>query len=271
MVISIAELTEKHYSQRISGEVTQICHPLNALGIIHFMYSRFFKNGSAFCLTNHWDSYYNHCKKKYIISPPISKNIINKKFFYIPTLNLDTKFSAAAYDWQSSFSIGHPIYFIEYERDYFDLIIYGAKSNNPNIINVYLSNIEILEQFKIYFKDNAKKLIEQSNKNRIWLPGAMSANMTASKQIQEHENFKNKILKQLEIKRYIPLGADKKILLSNRELDTMKQLSLGCTLKEAAKNMNISPRTVETHLNHIRQKLGVFRKSDIIKLLSDFF
>lgn len=42
--------------------------------------------------------------------------------------------------------------------------------------------------------------------------------------------------------------------LSKREAECLYQLRLGKTAKESAKALNISPRTVETHLENIKQK-----------------
>jgi len=268
MTISVTNLSEHHYSRKVVGDVSAICAPLKELGITHFMHGRFFKTGSTFCLTNHWESYFNHCKKEYIISPPISKKVVSKKFFYIPTFSRDSHFNAAAYDWQNLFNIGQPIYFIENEADHSDLFVFGTTPDNVDIINFYLGNIEILERFKLYFKSEAKKLIEKSNQNRVWLPGAMSANILAAKNIQEREIFKKNILKQLEIKHYIIPGMNNQSL-TRRELDTIRQFTNGCTTKEAAKNLDLSPRTVESYLSNIKHKLGLTKKSDIIRLLSD--
>lgn len=269
MIISLSELSEKHYSKKVESDVSAICAPLKELGITHFMHGRFFKSGSTFCLTNHWSSYYNHCKKEYVISPPVSKKVGGKKFFYIPAFQQDGKFNVQMYDWQNSFNIGQPIYFIEHETDYFDLFVFGSTPDNLDIINFYIGNIDILEKFKLYFKSKAKKLIEKSTQNRVWLPGVMSANMLAAKDNHERELFKNNILRQLEIKQYILPGIKQDISLSRRELDTIRQLTNGCTVKEAARNLDLSPRTVESYLNNIKYKLCLTKKSEIIQLLSE--
>lgn len=50
-------------------------------------------------------------------------------------------------------------------------------------------------------------------------------------------------------------------ILSKREIETLKSLSQGLTVKEVASNMNISPLTVSGYLKTIYQKLNVNNKT----------
>lgn len=57
---------------------------------------------------------------------------------------------------------------------------------------------------------------------------------------------------------------------TNREIDCIKALMLGKTANDTAKDLGISSRTVETHIDNIRKKLGVRYKSEIVsKMVSD--
>jgi DNA-binding NarL/FixJ family response regulator len=53
--------------------------------------------------------------------------------------------------------------------------------------------------------------------------------------------------------------------LSNRELDVLKLFAEGLSYKEIGERLFISPRTVETHKNHIMEKLGLANLADLIK------
>ncbi len=53
--------------------------------------------------------------------------------------------------------------------------------------------------------------------------------------------------------------------LTDREMDCLFYLLRGCTGKQIAKQLNLSPRTVETHINNIKLRLGCENKSDIIE------
>ena len=54
-------------------------------------------------------------------------------------------------------------------------------------------------------------------------------------------------------------------LLSERENSVLKLIAMGMTYKQIGLNLNISPRTVETHKNNILTKLNVRTKAEMIK------
>ena len=49
-----------------------------------------------------------------------------------------------------------------------------------------------------------------------------------------------------------------------RQKECVSHMVRGRTYKEIAKILNISPRTVETHIEHIKDKLGCYSRADII-------
>jgi len=54
--------------------------------------------------------------------------------------------------------------------------------------------------------------------------------------------------------------------LSPRQMECFRLIGQGSTLKEAANVLGLSQRTVEAHVNHLKQKTGALFKSDLIKL-----
>lgn len=57
--------------------------------------------------------------------------------------------------------------------------------------------------------------------------------------------------------------------LTRREREIAELARLGYTASEAARSLGISPRTVEKHLERVKAKLGVTRKSELVRLLAD--
>jgi len=60
-------------------------------------------------------------------------------------------------------------------------------------------------------------------------------------------------------------GAIPSIPLTQRELDVIKLLAQGKSNKEAASNLNVSARTVESHRNHIMRKMNFASFSDMVR------
>lgn len=59
--------------------------------------------------------------------------------------------------------------------------------------------------------------------------------------------------------------------LSKRELECLHHFCRGKTYKQAAREMSISPRTVETYLENIRHKTACNNKLEVVSRFSKFF
>lgn len=57
--------------------------------------------------------------------------------------------------------------------------------------------------------------------------------------------------------------------LSRREREVLELLSAGCSNKEIARNLEISPRTVEIHRGNMMAKLGAGHPADAVRLWMD--
>ncbi len=55
--------------------------------------------------------------------------------------------------------------------------------------------------------------------------------------------------------------------ITSKELECIEHLLFGQTAAQTAKTLGISPRTAETHLENIKNKLGCFKKSELIATL----
>jgi DNA-binding CsgD family transcriptional regulator len=64
-----------------------------------------------------------------------------------------------------------------------------------------------------------------------------------------------------------PLSSEPSIDFTPRELDCIVLLMQGYTFKMIASKLGISPRTVETYIENIKQKTGCFSKGELIKFL----
>jgi DNA-binding NarL/FixJ family response regulator len=58
-------------------------------------------------------------------------------------------------------------------------------------------------------------------------------------------------------------------LLSKREQEVLRLVAQGHTDKEVALTLHVSPRTVQTHLAHIREKTGMRRRAELARWAAD--
>ena len=52
--------------------------------------------------------------------------------------------------------------------------------------------------------------------------------------------------------------------ISARELEVLQEIAAGCSNKEIAARLNVSPNTVKTHVARLFEKLGAKRRTDAI-------
>ncbi|NKA57496.1 LuxR family transcriptional regulator [Ralstonia solanacearum] len=116
-------------------------------------------------------------------------------------------------------------------------------------LNFYLNNFDRLENFSSYFLQAAAGLIEQADQYRIHRavnPPPVATSIEAL------------------VQRPFP---GEKTMFTPREDDVARLLVTGATAKEIGNTLGISHRTVESHLEHMKQKLGCTKKSMLVKEL----
>lgn len=265
-------LPENCHILRMAKDVVQICEPLSQLyNITNFYYARIYDDGSFYGFITNIEYVKYHCQKQYLISPPIPEKIIQDKFFFIGTPEATKQYNQVYYEACSLFNIDYPIHMIERYDNYYDIFTYSSTPNNPNILSFYINNINILENFKFYFKEKAAALIKKANKNRIILPLNMRPTFGGLKKIPSMSKSSNKVFdEQLKIKHYKFIHDGKEISFTKKQLEALKLFVHGNTIKETAKILMLSPRTVEHYLDNIRNKIGIKKKAEILKLCSKY-
>lgn len=147
------------------------------------------------------------------------------------------------------FNIDHGITFVEPQQDGCEFFFIGTNVDKPQIMNKYLSHIDLLERFLDYFREKAKPLIDRAMKEKIIIPNKFE------------KAPQNLICKDLDRAGFINLLNPQHF--SVREMDCIRLLTRGYTHKMIAKELGISPRTVETYLEHIKDKTDTHTKGEV--------
>ena len=66
-----------------------------------------------------------------------------------------------------------------------------------------------------------------------------------------------------------PMFLREKFKVTEREYECLTLWASGYTLKTIACRLNISPRTVETHINKVKRKTGSYYKDKLIELFHE--
>lgn len=146
-------------------------------------------------------------------------------------------------------------------ESYFRYCIFAVATSNQSVFNFYINYFSQLKLFIRYFENNCQEMfLAEDFNNRIVLP---------------NYNFINK---KRELGHYSLQGAGfdflsdvsvvesfRHDLLTNREKDCLSLIARGYTMKNAAKKLNISHRTVEQHLRNLKEKLQLNTKNQLVE------
>ncbi len=115
------------------------------------------------------------------------------------------------------------------------------------------------EAFKAKFEDN---VIAYSERNLAIFEEGYNFYLPPKNLENEYKNIHN-FLRALGISK---ASVNKEFsTLSPKELQCLDLIGAGFTIKEIAQKLLLSPRTIETHLNHIKTKTGICYKSELVK------
>ena len=70
--------------------------------------------------------------------------------------------------------------------------------------------------------------------------------------------------------RYVITYSGARVLLSKREVECLHYLIKGKAAKEIARELEISPRTVELHISHIKEKIKCSTSLELITQIRGF-
>lgn len=257
MGIHMSKQLDQHYFLTSSAEVDAIIQPLkDHLGITSFVYQKNFLDGSEIRLSNQpqWVKYYYEKQLyKYSIFEHAPNQYQKSRLLWASLPQHQTVLSKA-----KKFNIDHGITFVEPQADGCEFFFIGTTPQNPEVMSHYLNQLDVLEKFLIYFKEKTAPLIDKAKQNKILLIDKINNNAPVFDETPKFD--RDAFLSRLNLKENPNFSA--------REWDCVKLLIQGYTFKMIARTLNISARTVETHVEHIKQKSNCHTKSELIYFLS---
>jgi DNA-binding CsgD family transcriptional regulator len=257
-------LKNSHVFLTSSPEVDSIVNPLKAsFGISSFVYQHNDNDGSEIRLSNQpdWQKHFydqgfyrisgfekhpDHYQSGFVVWSHLSH--------HQPILN------AARH-----FNIDHGMTLIQKNAAGCEFFFIGTTPDKPYVTNLLINNIPLLIRFTAYFKEQAASLIKQAEKERLVIPDKF-VNVTS------HElgiPYKSTPAHPYNLLKMPDLYSKKIPALSQREIACAKLLLQGKSARLIGEQLFISPRTVETHLQHIKEKLHCRTKAELISRLLD--
>ncbi len=237
-----------------SEDVRSLCNEkLQSLGLTYFLYVIDYKDGRRFWLTNNgeWSEYY-FLNEYYKIShfESTNKHYITGHYLWSTLSGQEVYQNARNY-----FNIDHGVTLVNKLKDAYEFAHFGTTKNNSNILHLYLNHIDLLNQFILWFRDKGAALIQMAKDNMITLP-TVETKQTKDDILNSSKDINIKMLmSELTPNKHCLSSAYNNAIITNREADCIKWLKQGKTANEIGELLNISKRTVDTHLENIKRKL----------------
>lgn len=262
------DLIEQHFFLTSAQDIDQICAPLKKhFGITSFVYQKNYTRGGEIRLSNQPKWLKHFYDAEYYKNSLFETHPDHYQSGFVLWSDLqghDTILKAA-----HAFDIAHGITLTVKVNDGVEFYFFGTTPDNQRIAALYVNNIDLLERFISHFKDKAQHIIQQAEQYKIFVHKNLNRDIkdTESAAIfHPREIDRESFLEDTIIKSFV---LDAHTILTKREIDCAHCLLRGDTIQEMAELLFISPRTAETHLENLRQKLHCSNKSTLIKKLQE--
>lgn len=243
----------KHH--RLSDQIRPLITPLfDAFGMSHFSYFFVTKEGSSACLgTNpEWMEFYLH-NDLFLHNPFLrSPQLIPEGVFFTQSIK-DPGYRESK-NLAKSFGIEDSLLLTCKEGGILQGFSFGLSKHNKNYA-VFTNEVPLLQRFCKEFKKKAERSLQELEPMdvRQWIGD------TFYKRQDWFSLSKNKRKRLLTRLNYTVPD------LSFREKEVLILCLQGETAGSIAEKLSLSPRTIESYLENIKNKLHCYRKTELLK------
>lgn len=152
------------------------------------------------------------------------------------------------------FNMYHGLTLVERFKDSYTMCAFALSDPLTVSMDYYLNQLGVFKHFIDHFQLSQAALIQKVEQNKILL----SANRT--------DHNLNKLLMGSSSNKFKLCFNHIYASLSAREIQCLNGLPLGMTYKEIAHHLKISPRTVESYLQRIKDRFRLKNRKELIQL-----
>ena len=263
-------IPDNHISMIAEKKLQGICQPLfKNTDINLFIHARIYADNTAIGFSSNATYQQTILKENIQVVPDMPANVNSPNFNFTPQ-NHSGNFAEALDYFRDMHNIGYPIYFVKMRPKYTDFFVFSGQPENHKLLSFYHSNTDLLERFLLYYYSSNQDLLKNTVKHRFLLSEVqLPLNFIRLPDLIHYDTSKKeKFIKDLELKHYVLCSnSGEDLIFSFREMQCLEQLFYGKTAKQIAEMLNLSRRTIESHILSIKQKIGVSTRSDIIEFI----
>lgn len=248
------------YNNSISPLISQLAKPLfENFNIRDVTYIRFFKDRILRISTN--EAWFKLFIEKGYQDKPSFQQDINRLgmqdtciIFRNDPNNIITKTAR-------EFGLWHGLTIYQRSGSNIELWNFTTIKANDQITSFYFNNINLLKRFIFYLKNKIPEVFDcNDNKCLIELKNELILDSYLKPDIEREKDF----LSKTDLDKFY-LKDQEYIKVTKRETECLYLLSLGKSIKDISRILNISPRTVDTHINNFKARIMSVDKPHLIK------
>lgn len=231
---------KKHISLQSNTDVLEICRPwFEKYNLNHLNYIRVYQDNSVFYLCNNHGWLERYYQENYPSIGAFEQKPELRKLKSVLWAGLD-KDDKILYDTREMFNVCHGITLIEKQKNYWEFYNIGTSNTDPSILNFFINHYDVLKQFAAEFKAKSHRLMKISQAQRIQLQNSNKLDLSS---LFTSNNITNATQQH-----------DLRKLLTKTEIICMKLCAQGKSSREIAELLSVSNRTVEKHIENVKDK-----------------
>lgn len=256
------------YTLHYHDQIKKFCEPLQrAYGINHFIHYKVTDKGLSNGFSNHanWMEYfigeqiYLHCP--YMRHPQYYQS--GHVFIQNEDASFSDPFQQAMQKATERFNTQFCFLFLNKNTHSMDAFVFGVPPAISNIHSLLAPEIPLLKLFISRFCEEFDKMMQDLSHHLFDIATPMGPVFHEKADLLPPSLLKKRqyLLKQL--------GIDIPYHLSKREWEIVPLYLKGHSASHIAKQLFLSPRTIENYIDNLKNKLGCFSKCELIEKLTE--
>lgn len=247
---------EKLFTYQNAHSVKSICQTFFEMSELnYFCYFKLYKNGNIAGLVSdsEWFKYFLKNNYRYQNGKPLSASIhLWQNIWPNQILNVAKEF----------FNHEHGIYVVKPFDHYVESCCFATRSGNSDILTFYLNKQYLLEQFILYFREQAHQLIKAAENNVLPIgPKFTSIINNDEKEKALTKKWVLNLIKQECMADCVERSRN----LSELDIQCLCYLAQGKSAKEIGHLLQFSHRTIEHHFEKLRYLLNLFGRNKLME------
>lgn len=255
----------------LSAHIQPLMEPLELLKVDFLRYDRIFSDGGRFSLCSHVDWLLHYYQQRYYEISKFARHptsYSNQIVFWDFKDESHPSVDVQAQDAQKNFNIRFVLSEVKELSDGLEIFHFGSSNNTRLVSHKLLENLDLVERYIHYFRVYILAIEAEMRDNRIlneYFKRKENEQDIAAFQV-DHQLIREKFLDATPLDVIILGGQYTGVTITHKEAKCLRLAINGFTMKESSGILHMSDRTVENHLNSLRNKLNINTKKQLIEL-----